>query len=213
MTSRWSCQRCASDCSIASAPLRSSPASQLRISLRAASSRRTNPKNEDGVDELGVAEVVPAELVARSRRIDACRSLARGLSGEGDFDDLAGEAALDELSPGRRPPIELRVLEGAALESRSFGADLAEIRAVETTEPEDAPRPGAKERLEPIAEPQPAEIAADEVRDRELELFELGLAEVDVGQRRSPEDDDRLAVAVGAVGARSAVLLGHCVRA
>src|SRR5213593_1197086 len=141
-----------------------------------------DPEHEDGVQELRAAEVVPAELVACSRRIDPLRARARGPPRERHVGERSGEPAPDELRARGRPAVEPRVVEDAALEARALGARVAQIRFLETAGGEDTTRPGREERLETVREAQPAEIAGDEVGHLDLQRVETRLAEVDLGQ-------------------------------
>src|SRR2546428_581329 len=83
---------------------------------------------------------------------------------------LPREPALDELRARRGPAIEPRVVERALLEAGPLRADLAEVRAVELARGERASGPGHEKRSELLVEPEPAEIARDEVADGELEF-------------------------------------------
>src|SRR5439155_23420183 len=147
-------------------------------------------EHEYGVDELGVAEVVPAELVLRSDRIDPRRTWTRGPAAEGDTQDLSREPAFHELGPRRGPTVEARVVERAPLEARALRAYLAKVRAVELAGRERAPRSSDEERRELLVKPQAAEVAGHEVAHRELELVETRLAEVDVRESGAPYRDD-----------------------
>src|SRR2546423_950591 len=88
-------------------------------------------EHEDRVDELGVAEVVSAEIVLRPDRVDSRRAGTRRPATERDAHDLAGEAAVDELSPRRGPAVEPRIVERTLLEARALGHDLTEVGSVE----------------------------------------------------------------------------------
>src|SRR5438132_626430 len=168
-----------------------------------------DPEHEDGVDQLRVAEVIPAEVVLRSHRIDPRRTGTGGPAAESDTQDLSREAAFHELGPRRRPPVETGIVERALLEACSLGAYLTKVRAVELAGRERAPRPSDEERRELLVEPQAAEIAGHEVADGELELVEARLAEVDVRESGAPHRDD---AGLNVVRLRFAVVLGHCAR-
>src|SRR5438552_8541270 len=164
-------------------------------------------EHEDRVDELGVAEIVSAEIVLRPDRVDPRRAGTRRPSTERDAHDLAGEAAVDELSPRRGPAVEPRIVERTLLEARALGHDLTEVGSVELAGHEGASRPRYEERSELLVETQAAEVACDEVGDGDLALVEARLPKVDVREPGAPHRDD---AGLNVVRLTCAAQLGHC---
>src|ERR1700730_12587469 len=101
------------------------------VSLRPALLVEVDPEDENRVDELRVAEVVPAEVVLRTDWIDPRGSRARRPAAERHAHDLSRKAALDELGARRAPAVQPRVVERAFLEAGALRRDLAHVRAIE----------------------------------------------------------------------------------
>src|SRR6185436_5813241 len=99
-------------------------------------------------DQVGLPEVVAAELVDLAHRIEVLGARAPRPAVDADVRDASRERAVDELCGEGLPAIDLRVVETAALEARLAGADRAHVRLIEAALAEDAPPPGREQRLE-----------------------------------------------------------------
>src|SRR4051812_31326167 len=90
-----------------------------------------DPEDEDRVDELGVAEVVAAEVILRADWVDPRRPRPRRPAAERRAHDLPGEATVHEFRTRGRPAVEPRVVERALLEARAFRRDRTHVGTIE----------------------------------------------------------------------------------
>src|SRR5260221_9626144 len=148
--------------------------------------------DERDTDELRLSKVVSRERVHDPLRVEVRRVRAPRTAVEARVHDASGEPAVDELRGERLPRVDLRTVEGAALEARLARTNAGEVGVIEPAVAEDRLLAAREERLIAAVKCLTAEVAVLERATLGGELIERDVAEIRVADGDTTEHQDPL---------------------